>query len=73
MEDYRTIKIRIYPNKLQEEIIEETFCCCQKLWNMMLNELIEYHKANKSIKYIDIKKYLNEYPAFKKVDILALY
>ena len=73
MEDYRTIKIRIYPNKLQEEIIEETFCCCQKLWNMMFNELIEYHKANKSIKYIDIKKYLNEYPAFKKVDILALY
>lgn len=73
MEVYRTIKIRIYPNKHQEEIIEETFNCCQKLWNIILGELIEYHKVNKSVKKVNIKEYLREFPTFQKVDILALY
>ena len=49
MRAYRTIKIRIYPNKIQKNIIEATFDCCIRLRNLMLEELITNHK--------NIKKY----------------
>ena len=43
----RAIKYRIYPTKLQEELLQKTFGCCRKIWNLMLTDKINYYKETK--------------------------
>ena len=43
----RAIKYRIYPTKSQEELLQKTFGCCRKIWNLMLADKINYYKETK--------------------------
>jgi len=72
-------KFRIYPNAMQEEILNKTFGCCRFLWNQMLNERNEVYqrlKDNKeslhSHEYKTEKEYKQEFPFLKEVDAKAL-
>ena len=69
---HKAIKCRIYPSKGQEEKIVQTFGCCRKVWNLMLNEKEEYYKENNTYPKVTPAKYKTEYPFLKKVDSLAL-
>jgi putative transposase len=45
----KSFKIRIYPNKEQEILINKTFGCCRKIYNLMLDERIKvYNKFKKN-------------------------
>ncbi len=79
MKIYRAYKIRIYPNKSQQEILDKTFGCCRFLWNKMLNErILVYQKLCQdkeqlySYKYKTEKQYKSEFEFLKEVDSKAL-
>ena len=55
----KAIKYRIYPTKEQEILIQKTFGCARKIWNLMLDEKQRY--------YIETGKNLMTTPAkYKK-------
>lgn len=68
----KAIKYRIYPNKMQEELLNKTFGCCRKIWNLMLSDKIEYYKETKSSLKTTPGQYKKDYPYLKEVDSLAL-
>ena len=41
------IKCRIYPNDSQIVMIEKTFGCVRKIWNLMLNDRNNVYKKDK--------------------------
>lgn len=43
----RAYKFRIYPNKIQEELINKTFGCCRFLYNKYLAKKIEVYEESK--------------------------
>lgn len=65
-------KYRIYPNKKQEELINKTFGCCRKIWNLMLDERIRIYKETGKSKRVTPAMFKNEYEFLKEVDSLAL-
>lgn len=68
----KAIKYRIYPNKIQEELLQKTFGCCRKIWNLMLSDKINYYKETKKSLQTTPAKYKKEYEYLKEVDSLAL-
>jgi putative transposase len=75
----RAIKIRIYPNQNQKEILDKTFGCCRFIYNKMLEERIQTYKEFKDDKdslynftYKTEKEYKQEYSFLKEVDSKAL-
>lgn len=68
----KAIKYRIYPNKSQEELLQKTFGCCRKIWNLMLSDKINYYKETKKSLQRTPSKYKKEYEYLKEVDSLAL-
>ena len=68
----RAIKYRIYPTKLQEELLQKTFGCCRKIWNLMLTDKINYYKETKQTLQTTPAQYKKEYDYLKEVDSLAL-
>ena len=68
----RAIKYRIYPTKSQEELLQKTFGCCRKIWNLMLTDKINYYKETKQTLQTTPAKYKKEYDYLKEVDSLAL-
>ena len=68
----RAIKYRIYPTKSQEELLQKTFGCCRKVWNLMLTDKINYYKETKQTLQTTPAKYKEEYDYLKEVDSLAL-
>lgn len=68
----RAIKYRIYPTKSQEELLQKTFGCCRKIWNLMLTDKINYYKETKQTLQTTPAQYKNEYDYLKEVDSLAL-
>ena len=68
----RAIKYRIYPTKLQEELLQKTFGCCRKIWNLMLADKINYYKETKQALQTTPAQYKEEYDYLKEVDSLAL-
>ncbi len=68
----KAIKYRIYPNKSQEELLQKTFGCCRKIWNLMLSDKINYYKETKQLLQIAPAKYKKEHEYLKEVDSLAL-
>ncbi|MFX0099013.1 MAG: RNA-guided endonuclease TnpB family protein [Candidatus Hodarchaeota archaeon] len=72
-------RFRIYPNEVQEEILNKTFGCCRFLWNRMLaehNNVYERLKDNKNAlytyKYKTEKQYKQEFGFLKVPDSKAL-
>ena len=68
----KAIKYRIYPTKNQEELLQKTFGCCRKIWNLMLSDKINYYKETKKSLQTTPAKYKKEYEYLKEVDSLAL-
>ena len=75
----KAIKIRIYPNKYQQELLDKTFGCCRLLWNQMLaerNEVYRRLKDNPEIlrnyRYKTEKDYKTRFKFMKEVDSKAL-
>ena len=68
----RAIKYRIYPTKSQEELLQKTFGCCRKIWNLMLTDKINYYKETQKTLQTTPAQYKEEYDYLKEVDSLAL-
>lgn len=74
----KAYKYRLYPNKEQEVLIQETFGCCRFVYNQTLAHRKEIYEAKKeSMSKIDCNNYVNrilkiEYPWLKEVDKFAL-
>lgn len=70
---YRAYKFRIYPDKLQKELIDKTFGCSRFIYNYFLNKIKEdkYTKASENIKYYtNYLKY--EYPFLQEIDSIVI-
>ena len=65
-------KFRIYPNKGQSNIIQQTFGCVRFLYNRMLADKIEYYKETKESLYVTPKYYKAFYPWLNDIDAQAL-
>ena len=68
----RAYKFRIYPTKVQEQILAKTFGCCRFLYNRMLEDKIREYQNTKKQKRTTPAMYKEEYPWLKEVDSLAL-
>lgn len=77
---HKALKIRIYPNSKQQEVLNKTLGSCRALYNMMLFERIQTYeklkydrKALYEYKYKTEKQYKEEYAWLKEdVDSQAL-
>jgi len=70
-------KYRIYPNKKQEIIIQNTFNCCRFIYNYYLSKRIENYKIeNKNFSYLECSKDMTrlkkELDWLKSIDAVAL-
>lgn len=70
----KAYKYRLYPNNRQINIIERTFGCARKVWNLMLaDKIAHYNETGKSLTVTPAKyKRMAEYAYLKEVDSLAL-
>ena len=73
----KAYKFRVYPNKIQRELIEKTFGCTRFVYNYYLSKRIELHKNNKeSLSYTkcseDLTKLKQKFEWLKEVDKFAL-
>lgn len=74
----KAYKYRIYPNKVQEELLAKTFGCCRFVYNQTLAYRKEkYEKEKKSMSRTDCNNYCNrelktQYEWLKEVDKFAL-
>ncbi len=70
----KAYKYRLYPNNKQINMIERTFGCARKVWNLMLADKIAYYnETGKSLTVTPAKyKRMAEYAYLKEVDSLAL-
>ncbi|NVM29370.1 MAG: IS200/IS605 family element transposase accessory protein TnpB [Candidatus Helarchaeota archaeon] len=73
------IKVRIYPNKQQQEILNKIFGCCRFLYNQMLEERQTVYNILKedknqlyAYKYKTEKQYKQEFLFLSEVDSKAL-
>ena len=65
---FTTIKVRLYPNEVQVELLEKTFGCCRYLWNRMLADTAEFYAAT-DLQYIPTPAhYKKEAPFLREVD-----
>ena len=65
-------KYRIYPDRKQTLLIEKTFGCCRKVWNLMLSDKIAYYRSTGKSLMTTPAMYKKEYPYLKEADSLAL-
>ncbi|TFF98779.1 MAG: transposase [Promethearchaeota archaeon] len=75
----RAIKVRLYPNQEQKEMLNKTFGCCRFIYNKMLEERIKVYEELKDDKqalydhrYKTEKEYKEEFEFLKEVDAKAL-
>ena len=68
----KSIKYRLYPSTLQQELFAKTFGCCRKIWNLMLSDKITHYKQAKEMLVTTPAQYKKDYPYLKEVDSLAL-
>lgn len=70
---YKAYKFRIYPDKVQKELINKTFGCNRFVYNFFLSKIKEnkYTKAAENIKYYtNYLKY--EYPFLQEIDSIVI-
>jgi len=73
------LKLRIYPNEYQKELINFNFGANRFVWNQMLDMLIKRHNNNPDSKFLNafalnylLKSLKVEYPWLKKVESTSL-
>lgn len=79
---HKALKIRIYPNSKQQEVLNKTLGSCRALYNMMLHERIETYNSWKESgedkialfqhKYKTEKEYKEEFEWLKEADAVSL-
>ena len=69
---YMGYKFRLYPNREQEILLNKTFGCVRKLWNLMLGDRIDYYKTYGESLDNQPADYKKDYPYLSEVDSLAL-
>ena len=78
MKILKSYKYRIYPNKVQETLIQKTFGCCRFVYNQTLDCRKKlYETENKSMNKFSCNQYVNqvlkkEFDWLKEVDKFAL-
>ena len=77
MKIYKAYKFRLYPNKMQQELINKTLGCTRFIYNTMLYEKEKAYKETKIIKQkFDCIKELpllkQTYPWLMEVDSMSL-
>ena len=66
------VELRLYPNKEQKVLLDKTFGCCRKVWNLALAECINSYKETGLFKHNNYPSYFEEYPFLKEVEAQAL-
>jgi putative transposase len=76
---FKALKVRLYPSKEQETLINKTLGCSRFIYNQMLAERIEVYEKLKEdkralyeYKYKTEKQYKEDYEWLKEVDSIAL-
>lgn len=75
---YKNVRCRIYPNKHQKNLINQTFGCCRLVYNKALSMREEAYKAGSPIGYCETSamvtqlKKQDEFSFLKLVDSTAL-
>ncbi len=58
----KAYKFRIYPNKTQETLLQNTFGCVRVIYNHFLDKTIKASEQNKkTLSYNECSKELNDY------------
>ena len=68
----KAIKYRLYPTEKQKQMFANTFGCCRKVYNLMLEDKIKSYKETGFFGSQTPAMYKKDYPYLKKVDSLAL-
>ena len=76
---HKSFKFRIYPNRIQTELMNKTFGCCRFIYNSMLSERKSAYEVLKDdkqklweYKYKTEKDYKNEFEWLKEVESSSL-
>ena len=59
---HKSLKIRLYPSKDQEILLNKTFGCCRLLYNERLREHIDWYNANKDLPKDQRSKFKGKLP-----------
>lgn len=68
----KAYRFRIYPDKVQEELLARTFGCVRFIYNRMLSDKIDHYKNTGKMLGNTPARYKKEFPWLKEVDSLAL-
>lgn len=68
----KAIKYRLYPTTKQATMFANTFGCCRKVYNLMLNDKLESYKLTGKFVSVTPAMYKKDYQFLKEVDSLAL-
>ena len=69
---YITLKVRLYPDEQQAELLEKTFGCCRYIWNRMLSDQQRFYLETGAHFIPTPAKYKKEAPFLREVDNQAL-
>ena len=66
------VELRLYPNKLQQELINKTFGCVRKVYNLALAESIDSYNQTKLFNHSGYPTYIEQFPYLADVEKQAL-
>lgn len=65
-------KYRLEPDAGQRELIDRTFGCCRKVWNLMLADALASQRSGGGVRFPGPAAYKKSFPYLREVDSLAL-
>lgn len=68
----KAYKYHLLPNKEQEQKIIQTFGCCRKVWNELLNLAKKYYEEHKLLKIFTPKRIKEVFSYLYEIDSMAL-
>lgn len=68
----KAYKVRLYPNIEQQDLINRTFGCVRKVWNLMRDDFIKSYEETGKGRIKTPAKYKSEFEFLKEVDSFAL-
>lgn len=71
MKNNKGFKFRIYPNKQQQEFLNQMFGACRFIYNQMLEDKINYYQQEKKMLNNTPAQYKNDNPWLKELDSYA--
>ena len=54
----KVVKVRLYPNKIQRQLIHKTFGSCRYVYNMLLDAKIKAYECGDNLSAYELKKRL---------------